>query len=406
MLRTCASHCSRPGIFCGLALLALIGVSPAASQCVIPNTAIPWPDGCSVPGAPSMVKIGLNYIFLDACNNHDRCYGECNLEFGPYHGLLHKVSCDTALGAEMTAACFFWAGQIAFPAGDFQTADDFLKVCTPFAGVFVAAVSTPPGIDAYTSDQCFRGCNEDACNAKGCPFVNPQNFLNVPPSCGLGFGPGFCYLDLSQPICNPPPTCSGGLERFGCYPDLVSCTCECSPIVVDVEGHGFHFTSIAGGVHFDLQGSGVKKQMAWTARGSGNAFLALDRNGNGVIDDGTELFGNFTKQPDSPHRNGFLALAEYDKPENGGNGDGVIDSRDKVFSQLLLWIDENHNGISEPNELHSLAEFGIESIDLRYHEDRRQDRFGNRFKYRARVRGAKGEDLGRWAYDVYLLIHP
>jgi len=216
---------------------------------------------------------------------------------------------------------------------------------------------------------------------------------------------------INPPVCSPVPDCSGGTNpdgsgSFGCYPDLVNCDCECSPIILDLEGHGFHLTSVPNGVLFDLRGDGVKKQMAWTAGGSGDAFLALDRNHNGVIDDGTELFGNFTPQPDSSHRNGFLALAEFDKPEHGGNGDGVIDSRDKVWESLLLWIDENHNGISEPNELHSLASMGIESIDLRYVEDRRHDAFGNAFKYRAKIHTAKGDDAGSWAYDVFLLIKP
>jgi hypothetical protein len=178
-----------------------------------------------------------------------------------------------------------------------------------------------------------------------------------------------------------------------------------SPIVVDLAGDKISLTDRPGGVAFPIGADNFFYRVSWTAAGSDDAWLVLDRNGNGRIDNGRELFGNFTPQPDPPAgavKNGFLALAEFDRRANGGNRDGRIDARDAVYPLLRLWRDTNHDADSQPGELTTLAANGVIGFDLDYKDSKRVDQFGNGFRFRAKVYSAQGTPVGRWAWDVVL----
>ena len=238
----------------------------------------------------------------------------------------------------------------------------------------------------HTYFDCQDALHIDTTSCSGCPAASPTPTPTPAP----------CY-----PCVGDPEYSSFSYDM--CFPDYHwSCKqCKCirnSPILIDVAGNGFNLTSALNGVFFDFNNEGLEP-IGWTARGSDDAFLVLDRNSNGAIDDGTELFGNRTPQPASSNPHGFWALAEYDKSSNGGNGDGLIDNRDAVFASLRLWQDLNHDGFSQSMELHDLTELGVTNVDLSFKEAGRRDAHGNEFRYRSKL---GGNNVARYAWDVFL----
>ncbi|MGN8033384.1 calcium-binding protein, partial [Pseudomonas sp. 22189] len=131
------------------------------------------------------------------------------------------------------------------------------------------------------------------------------------------------------------------------------------PLTLDLDNDGIETISSNQGITFDFDGDGVKTGTGWVSGDDG--FLVLDKNGNGLIDNGKELFGGDTIRTDGTKaKTGFQALNDLDI-----NGDGVFDAKDPLFSEVRVWQDKNRDGVSQLSELSSLNELGIESINIK-----------------------------------------
>jgi len=130
------------------------------------------------------------------------------------------------------------------------------------------------------------------------------------------------------------------------------------PIVLDISGLGITTKSVTDGVYYDLDSNGFSEKTGWIDAKSG--ILVLDKNANGQIETGNELFGDKTILEDGKTASsGFAALAALDS-----NRDGVIDAKDDKFSELRIWIDRDGDGFSAPDELMTLEEAGVKSLNL------------------------------------------
>ena len=161
---------------------------------------------------------------------------------------------------------------------------------------------------------------------------------------------------------------------------------DVDPIIIDLNKNGITSTKLNNTTYFDHDNNNFKEASSWIDKG--DAFLALDKNSNGLIDNGNELFGNHTisntrfgeqEANNDTSINGYEALKAYDL-----NGDNVIDSKDEIYDKLLLWKDSNKNAITDKGELIKLKDSGIVSIDLNY-KNTNTDEKGNTIKQSSTV---------------------
>ncbi|EFB7478717.1 hypothetical protein DFT97_004608 [Salmonella enterica subsp. enterica serovar Newport] len=176
-------------------------------------------------------------------------------------------------------------------------------------------------------------------------------------------------------------------------PDMSDAENTSSPIIIDLDRDGVETISVENGVFFDHDGNKFAESTGWVSPDDG--LLVFDRDGNGQIDNGSELFGNNTPQADGTNAsNGYNALKEYDD-----NNDGVLDENDAIWNQLQVWQDKNSNGKVDEGELLTMKQAGIASINTTYKNSSTTDSQGNLHKQTGSITytdGSKGQSADVW----------
>lgn len=197
----------------------------------------------------------------------------------------------------------------------------------------------------------------------------------------------------APPAPNDPPV-EGGIDD-GCIDCQNSETRRgSSPILIALSPGGISLSGPDEAVAFDIDADGTDDRITWTRGGDRTAFLARDINRNGVIDNGSELFGDSTRlSSGAVARNGYEALRQLDD-----NLDGWVDVDDEGWRDLLLWVDLNHNGFSEAHELSRIDTSDVSRLHTVYHWTGRRDQYGNTYRFQSSAK------LGRSSsptYDVW-----
>jgi hypothetical protein len=189
---------------------------------------------------------------------------------------------------------------------------------------------------------------------------------------------GFLDFDVIKPVRTGG---GGGItpDNPDACPEFVLADQQCDPLLLDLGQDGIDLGPKGVGVLFDIDADGILEYSQWVRQGGNEAFLVLDRNGNGIVDGGAELFGNGTDLVLEGRRapNGFVALAQFDDISIGGNDDGYITRDDVIWNGLALWLDSNADGISTPDEMLSLEDVGLVALPTIPKRKSRYDEAGN-----------------------------
>ncbi|HEX6099977.1 MAG TPA: matrixin family metalloprotease [Thermoanaerobaculia bacterium] len=218
-----------------------------------------------------------------------------------------------------------------------------------------------------------------------------------------------CEMNCPLPCTGNPPVCDTTIDTGGGYQCSFS---QCSPLILDLNGDGIHTTSTDDPVSFDLTGDGVPERLGWTNPATEEAFLWLDLDRNGRVDDGRELFGHGTVLENGLRaQDGFEALSQYDQVSLGGNRDGKLSKEDRVWDRLRLWVDADQDGVCTPPETGPIAEYGVLDIALTYSVHETVDPSGNvhrlRSSYGRWIRGDGRPVVARFAlHDVFFQSLP
>ncbi|WDG52371.1 calcium-binding protein [Pseudomonas chlororaphis] len=305
--------------------------------------------------------------------------------FGAMQFAFTKVLANTPLGAPAAIGAF--AGKVSVlseaisegnvkPSDVINVASGILGLISSFAALATLGIAgTAAAVGATTVATTFGGA---AIIVAGIGFLLDRYGDELAGYVGDGWNSFKDFMsgalgDIADALSSIGDAVSQGFD------DLISQLSDLfdqarntvSPLILDLDGDGVETLGINAGVHFDHDGNGFAETTGWVSKDDG--LLVWDRNGNGRIDDGSELFGNYSTLANGQNAaNGFAALADLDS-----NHDGKIDASDAAFNQLYVWRDSNSDATVAAGELLSLTEANVGSLNIAFTSQNQTDAQGN-----------------------------